>query len=362
MRGANKYQDAVWSYVSAEQRIPADHPLRAIRKMVDEVLDDLSPHLSRLYSRFGRPSVAPEKLLRALLLQVLYSIRSERQLMEQLDYNLLYRWFVGLAMDDPIWDATVFSKNRRRLLDGEVAQAFFERVLEMAKRQQLLSEEHFSVDGTLLEAWASQKSFQKKEGAAGRDDDDRGNPSVDFHGEQRTNATHQSTTDPQARLYRKGPGKEARLCYMGHVLTENAHGLVVDTRVTMASGTAEVEAAQEMVGARRRRRRITVGGDKKYDQHGFVRALREMGVTPHVAQNRKGRRSAIDGRTTGRPGYQVSQRKRKLVEQLFGWLKTVGPMRRVKHRGLMRVAWMFTFTAAVYNVVRMVNLAGEAAA
>lgn len=362
MRGANKHQDGMWSYVGAEQRIPADHPLRTIRKMVDEVLEELSPRLSRLYSRFGRPSVAPERLLRALLLQALYSIRSERQLMEQLDYNLLFRWFVGLAMDDPIWDATVFSKNRQRLLEGEVAQAFFERVLEMARRQDLLSEEHFSVDGTLLEAWASQKSFQKKGRAAGADDDDPGNPSVDFHGEQRTNATHQSTTDPQARLYRKGPGKEARLCYMGHVLTENGHGLVVDTRVTMANGTAEVEAAQEMVRARRGRRRITVGGDKNYDQHGFVRALREMGVTPHVAQNQKGRRSAIDGRTTTRAGYQVSQRKRKLVEQLFGWLKTVGPMRKLKHRGLMRVAWMFTFSAAVYNLVRMVNLAREAAA
>ena len=358
MRGDDLQQDAMFSYVSPERRVPADHPLRPIRRMVDQVLKGLSSHFDTLYSSTGRPSIAPEKLLRTLLLQVLYTVRSERLLLEQLDYNLLFRWFVGLNTDDPVWDATVFSKNRERLLRGAVAQAFFEQILKLARQQDLLSDEHFTVDGTLIEAWAGQKSFQKKEGSGTPPPDDPGNPTVDFHGEKRSNQTHQSKTDPEARLYKKGPGKEAKLSYQGQVLMENRNGLVTSTRLTQATGTAEREAAVDMAQqiAGRDRHRVTVGADKAYDTHAFVQELRELKVTPHVAQNTRNRSSAIDGRTTRHAGYAISQRKRKRVEEIFGWIKTVGLMRKTRHRGLARVGWMFTFTAAVYNLVRIRNL------
>jgi len=362
MRGDDLQQDAMFSYVSPERRVPADHPLRPIRRMVDQVLKGLSGHFDTLYSSTGRPSIAPEKLLRTLLLQVLYTVRSERLLLEQLDYNLLFRWFVGLNMDDPVWDATVFSKNRERLLKGEVAQAFFEQVLKLARQQDLLSDEHFTVDGTLIEAWAGQKSFQKKDTPVGPPPDDPGNPTVDFHGEKRSNQTHQSKTDPEARLYKKGPGKEAKLSYQGQVLMENRNGLVTGTRLTPATGTAEREAAVEMAQqiAGRDGHRVTVGADKAYDTHDFVRELRDLKVTPHVAQNSQNRSSAIDGRTTRHAGYALSQRKRKQVEEIFGWIKTVGLMRKTRHRGLARVGWMFTFTAAAYNLVRIRNLGAVA--
>jgi transposase len=322
--------------------------------MVDRVLDRLSVRLDELYSKVGRPSIPPERLLRALLLQVLYTIRSERMLMEQLDYNLLFRWFVGLNTDDPVWDPTVFTKNRQRLLEGEIAQAFFQEVLAVARERDLLSDEHFSVDGTLIEAWAGHKSFRRR----GKDPDEPGSPGEEFRGETRTNATHESATDPEARLYRKGPGKEAKLCYMGHVLMDNRHGLVVDARLTQASGTAERQAAQEMVRAarRRRRKRLTVGADKAFDTQDFVARLRELGVTPHVAQSTRNRSSAIDGRTTRHPGYELSQWKRKLIEQSFGWMKTVGALRKTRHRGEPRVGWMFIFCLAAFDLVRIRNL------
>jgi len=356
MRGdEQEQQGAMWSYVPMERRIPLDHPLRRMRPLVDAVLGELSPRFDELYSRIGRPSIAPEKLLRALLLQVLYTIRSERLLMEQLDYNLLFRWFVGLEMDDPIWNATVFTKNRERLLAGEIARAFFERVVAQARERGLLSDEHFTVDGTLVEAWASLKSFKRKD-AAGTPPDDPGNPTVNFHGERRSNATHASTTDPDARLSRKGDSREAKLGYAGHVLMENRHGLAVAGAVTRSSGYAERAAGLEMIGAQERGGRVTLGADKGYDTRDFVGAVRLLGVTPHVAQNTSRRASAIDGRTTRHAGYALSQQRRKRVEEIFGWLKTVGLMRKTRHRGLRRVAWMFTFTLAAYNLVRIRNL------
>ena len=340
--------------------MPAEHPLRAIRAMVDTALRELSPQFATLYSRVGRPSIAPEKLLRALLLQMLYTVRSERLLMEQLDYNLLFRWFVGLEMDDPIWNPTVFTKNRERLLAGDVARAFLDRVVAQARERGLLSNEHFTVDGTLVEAWASLKSFKRKDAPA-PPPDDPGNPTVNFHGERRSNATHASTTDPQARLARKGDSHEARLYYGGHVLMENRNGLAVGGCVLPASGYAERAAALELLGALRRWRRITLAGDKGYDIRDFVAAIRLLGVTPHVAQNTARRASAIDGRTTRHPGYEVSQRFRKRVEEIFGWLKTIGLMRKTRHRGTRRVDWVFTFALAAYNLVRMRNLATQAA-
>jgi len=359
MRGDDSDDTRMWSYVPQEQRIPADHPLRPIRRMVDEVLDRLSPRFDKLYSKVGRPSIPPERLLRALLLQVLYTIRSERMLMEQLDYNMLFRWFVGLNMDDPIWDPTVFTKNRQRLLEGNIAQAFFKEVLALAGEKGLTSDEHFTVDGTLIEAWAGNKSYRRRHPGSSKGPDEPGAGSgEDFHGEKRTNATHQSTTDPQAKLYRKGPGKEAKLCYLGHVLMENRNGLVVDGRLTQATGTAERDAAEEMVRAakRRHRGRLTVGGDKGFDTQGFVAALRAMGVTPHVAQNESHRRSAIDSRTTRHKGYELSQWKRKLIEQVFGWMKTVGVLRKTRHRGAPRVGWMFIFCLAAFDLLRIRNL------
>jgi len=351
----------MFSYISPEARVPHDHPLRAIRAMVEAVLKELSPQLDRLYAQSGRPSIAPEKLLRALLLQVLYTVRSERLLMEQLDYNLLFRWFSGLNVDDPVWDPTTFTKNRERWLAGDVAQAFFEHVLAQAREHQLLSDDHFTVDGTLIEAWAGQKSF-KSNGVPALPDppDDPGNPRINFRGERRTNATHASTTDPEARLYKKAKGQEAKLCYLGHVLMENRHGVVVDTQLTQATGTAEREAALAMAEEIPGPHRVTLGGDRNYDTQAFVSDLREVQVTPHVAQHTTGRTSAIDGWTTRHPGYAISQRKRKQVEEIFGWLKTVGLLRTTRHRGMARVGWMFTFAAAVYNLVRMRTLVAVA--
>ncbi len=333
MRGQDTQQDAMFSYVSLEERIPADHPLRAIRVMADRALAALSPLFSELYAPTGRESIPPERLLRALLLQVLYTIRSERQLMEQMAYNLLYRWFVNLNMDDAVWDVTVFTKNRDRLLEGEVAQAFFEQVLAQARAAALLSDEHFTVDGTLIEAWAGHKSFKRKDEPPAPPADGTRNPTVNFKKEKRKNKTHQSTTDPDCRLFKKSEGAGAQLCYMGHVLMENRNGLAVSARLTQADGTAERDACLDMLQDIGGDRRITVGGDKNYDVHDFVDTLRSLKVTPHVAQNDTNRKSAIDGRTTRHPGYGVSMNKRKRVEEIFGWLKTVG-LTRILSTGL----------------------------
>jgi transposase len=354
MRGSDEQPGSMFSYVSLEERVPPDHPLREIRRITDRALERLSPRFGTLYINFGRPSIPPEKLLRALLLQALYTIRSERQLMEQLDYNLLFRWFVGLGMDDGVWSPTTFTKNRDRLLDGDIAAAFFDAVLIHAGRERLLSDDHFTVDGTLLEAWASQKSFQP------RDQDPPagggGNPTVNFHGQRRSNATHQSTTDPDARLYKKARGREARLGYLGHVLMEHRSGLIVQATVTPADGHGERDAALVMIERLPGRHRITVAGDKGYDTRAFVAELRTMHVTPQVAQHTTGRRSAIDARTTRHAGYAISQQKRKLVEQGFGWMKTIGGLRKLRHRGGALVNWVFTFTAAAYNIVRLRRL------
>jgi transposase len=353
MRGKDHQQSGMFSYISAEQRVPKDHPLRAIRIMVDAALKESSWRFDAVYASNGRPSIAPEKLVRALLLQVLYTVRSERLLMEQLDYNFLFRWFVGLNIDDPVWDVTVFTKNRERLLVADVAQGFFTAVLDQASAHGLLSNEHFTVDGTLIEAWAGHKSFKRKGDERRTPPDDPGNPSVDFHGERRTNATHQSTTDPEARLARKGPGKEAKLCYAGHVQMDNRHGLVINTRLTQASGSAEAQAALAMATEIGGRHRITLGADKGYDRKDLVRELRAHQVTPHFARKIY---SAIDRRTTRHAGYAISQVRRKRVEEIFGWFKTVAGLRKTRHRGTDRVGWMFTFAAAAYNLVRMRTL------
>jgi transposase len=356
MRGDDLRTDSLFSYVSCEARVPEDHPLRPIRVIVDVALDALSPEFECLYAPIGRPSIPPEKLLRALLLQAFFSVRSERQLMEQLDYNLLFRWFVGLGVDDPVWDVTVFTKNRERLLKGEVAAAFFHAVLHQPRVEALLSDEHFSVDGTLIEAFASLKSFRPRDETGDEPPAGGGrNGERDFHGEQRTNQSHASTTDPDARLYRKGLGKEARLCHMGHLLMENRHGLIVDTLVTPASGTAEREAALAMLGRQIGRHRATLAADRAYDAACFVTELRALNVTPHVAQN-TARRSAIDGRTTRHRGYAASQRVRKRIEEAFGWIKTTGGLRKTRHRGTDRVGWVFTLTAAACNLVRLPKL------
>jgi transposase len=360
MRGGDVRSSALFSYVSCEARVPKDHPLRPIRQIVDEALAALSPEFAKLYAKLGRPSIPPERLLRALLLQAFYSVRSELQLMEQLDYNLLFRWFVGLSMDEAVWDETVFTKNRERLIEGDIARRFMAAVLNQGPVKALLSDDHFSVDGTLIEAWASIKSFRPKDGggeppAPGR------NGERDFHGEKRSNETHASTTDPDARLYRKGPGQPAKLAYLGHVLMENRHALVVDTRLTLATGMAEREAGLEMVAARPGTHRITLGADKAYDVAEFVGDLRAYNVTPHVAQNTANRRSAIDRRTTRHPGYALSGRVRKRIEEVFGWAKGAAGFRKTHHRGLARVGWMFTLTATAYNLVRLPKLTGAAA-
>jgi transposase len=355
MRGTDGKQGELYSYVSLEARIPADHPLRKLRGMVDQGLKGMNPDFEEMYSRMGRPSIPPEQLLRALLIQVLYTVRRERMLMEQLDYNLLFRWFVGLGIDDPVWHPTTFTQNRERLLGQEISRRFFEEVLKQAKGAGLLSSEHFTVDGTFIEAWASQKSFRRKDDS----DDPPGpgrNAEADWRGEKRTNDTHESKTDPDARLRKKG-GDGAKLVHHGHVVTENKNGLVVATEVTRAEGNAEAEAAGRLLERRGTKRPGTVGGDKGYDQRPFIEAVRELGMTPHVAQNNSGtRESVIDDRTTRHPGYAVSQRRRKRVEEVFGWMKTVGILRKVRHRGTALVGWIFEFAAAAYNLVRMRNL------
>ena len=351
MRGHDEQTQHMFSYLSPEQRVPADHPLRAVRALTAHALKTMS---RRWYAKTGRPSVPPEQLLRALVLQVLYTVRSERLLMEELNYNLLFRWFVGLNMDDPVWHPTTFTKNRDRLLAGDVAVAFFDAVRAQARAADLLSDEHFTVDGTQLEAWASLKSFQQRDAAPGAPPDDPGNPTVNFHGERRRNDTHASTTDPEALLHRKGLGKEAKLAYRGHVLLDHRHGLVANVCATHATGTAERDAAVVLLDASASPG-STVAADQGYDVASFVATVRGLALTPHVAQ--KARWSAIDGRTTRHDaGYHVSQRKRKLVEQVFGWMKTVGGLRKLRHRGVALVDWQLTFAAATYNLVRLRNL------
>jgi transposase len=358
MRGIEEAQDGLFSFVSLEERVPADHPLRAIRAMVDRALSELHERLTQQYAGGGRPSIPPEQLLRASLLQILYSIRSERLLVEQLDYNLLFRWFVGLTIEAPVWNHSTFSKNRERIFTTELAAAFLERIVAQARAAKLLSGEHFSVDGTLIQAWASQKSFRPRgEKELGPPEGGGRNPTVDYKGTPRSNATHASTSDPDARLYRKGKGCEAKLGYLGHVLMENRHGLVVGAEVTQATGTAEREAAVRMVTEVPGSQRLTLGGDKGYDTAEFVQDLRARCVTPHVAQNtaRSGG-SALDRRTTRHPGYEVSQKKRKVIEEIFGWSKTVGLIRQVKLRGVERIGALFSLHAAAYDLVRMRNL------
>jgi transposase len=357
MRGIDHQQSDMFSYLSPEQRVRKDHPLRAVRAMTDEILERMSPLFDAMYSAGGRPSIAPEKLLRAQLLQMLYSVRSERLLMEEIDYSILYRWFVGLNLDEAVWDATTFTKNRDRLLEAAVAKEFLAQVVEQARVAGLISDEHFTVDGTLLEAWASLKSFQPKDKQDGPPPDDNGNPTVDFHGQKRSNETHESKTDPDALLARKGKGKEAKLSYNGDLLIENRNGLIVNAELLQANGRAERDAALVMLEQLGGNGRVTVGGDKGYDTAEFVDQCRHMNVTPHVAQNtaRPGG-SAIDARTTRHAGYDRSQKKRKRIEECFGWLKDIALMRKLKHRGLFKVGWIFTFAAAAYNLVRMRKL------
>lgn len=347
----------MYSYISPEDRVRRNHPLRSIRTMADEALQAMSARFDSMYAKIGRPSIPPEKLLRAQLIQMLYSVRSERLLMEEIDYSMLFRWFVGMNLDEPVWDATVFTKNRNRLLEGDVAREFLHAVLAQARARDLTSDEHFTVDGTLIEAWASLKSFRREDQTQEPPSDDPGNPTVNFHGEERSNKTHTSLTDGDARLARKGSGKEARLSYNGNLLTENRNGLIVGTELFQANGTAERDAALVMLERIATPSQVTVRADKGYDTKDFVAECRQMNVTPHVAQNvkRKGG-SAIDGRTTRHAGYVVSQRKRKRIEECFGWLKTIALMRKVRHRGIEKVGWLFTFAAAAYNLVRLRNL------
>jgi len=358
MRGGDARSGSLFSYVDLEARVPKSHPLRAIRELVNEALAALEKEFSALYSPLGWPSIPPEMLLRAMLLQAFYSIRSERQLMERLEFDLLFRWFVGLGIDDSVWDHSVFSKNRDRLLEGDIAAKFLTAVLEQPRVKRLLSTDHFSIDGTLIEAWASMKSFKPKEGADEPPFESGGrNKEADFHGEKRSNETHVSMTDPEARLYRKGPGKEAKLCFIGHALMENRNALFVDACLTPADGHAERIAALHMIEPRADRpRAITLGADKAYDAEDFVNELRAMKVTPHVAQNVSGRTSAIDARTTRHVGYAISQRIRKKIEEGFGWIKTIARQEQTKFRGCERAGWAFTFAAAAYNLVRLPKL------
>jgi len=359
MRGAFADQGGLFSYISPEARVPTSHPLRKIRALVREVLGELNRSLGKLYASEGRPSIPPEHLLSALLLQVFYGIRSERQLMEQLDYNLLYRWFVGLSPDNPVWDPTTFTKNRDRLQNGEVFTQFMSKLLNHPQVKPLLSDDHFSVDGTLIEAWASQKSFRPKDGSG---DGDGG---ANFHGQKRKNDTHASTTDPDSRLYRKAAGREAKLCYMGHATMENRHGLAVAGMVTHANGAAERSASEMMLKTKAKEagRRITAGEDKAYDTADHVANLRALNVTPHVTQNNgvtktgKIRRSAIDERTTRHAGYGMSQSRRAMIECIFGWGKQHGTMRKTKHRGIRRVATNFILNLIAYNLIRIPKLA-----
>jgi len=361
VRGGDDRTGSLFSYVDLEARVRADHPLRAIQAIVNEALSALEVAFAALYSPLGRPSIPPEKLLRAMLLQAFYSIRSERQLMERLEYDLLFRWFVGLGIDDAVWDHSVFSKNRDRLVEGDIAAKFLAAVLAQPRVNKLLSTDHFSVDGTLIEAWASMKSFKPRDGSDEPPPDGGRNAEVDFHGQKRSNQTHSSTTDADARLYKKGPGKEAKLCFIGHGLMENRSSLLVDTCLTPADGHAERVAALHMIEPRADRpRSITLGGDKNFDVADLVNELRSMNVTPHVAQNTSGRSSAIDGRTTRHGGYTVSQRIRKRIEEAFGWIKTIAGQEKTRFRGVDRVGWAFTFAAAAYNLVRLPKLLAEA--
>lgn len=363
MRGYKEaQQEDMFSYVSMEDAVPADHPLRRIKAFIEPIFEEMWSDFDGLYSGVGRPSIPPEQLLKALLLQVLFTIRSETQLVEQLRYNLLYRWFVGLGMSGRVWDRSTFSKNRERLIEGEIADEFFSQVVGLAEKMKLVSKDHFSVDGSLIEAWASLKSFQKKESEQDNKTDDSGdagrNQSVDFHGEKRSNVTHESKTDPDAKLYTKSKGQTAKLSFMGHVTMENRNGLAVDTRVTAPGYHAEPDAALEMAQGLTDGRRKTLGGDKHYDQQSLTDGLKEMNIASHAAQNIHSRRhtSSINGRTTRHGGYQISQRKRKRIEEIFGWLKTIGLMRRPMVRGLNKMGWMFSFSVAVYNLVRINNL------
>jgi transposase len=357
MRGVDHQQADMFSYLSPEQRVRQDHPLRAVRAMTDEILGNMSPLFEAMYAEGGRPSIPPEKLLRAQLLQMLYSVRSERLLMEEIDYSILFRWFVGLNLDEKVWDATSFTKNRDRLLEAAVAKEFLAQVVERARLAGLVSDEHFTVDGTLLDAWASLKSFRPKDEQPGAPPDDPGNPTVDFHGEKRSNQTHESKTDGDALLARKAKGKEAKLSYSGNLLVENRNGLIVDAELLEANGRAERDAALVMLEQVPGDGQITVGGDKGFDTQQFVAECRHMNVTPHVAQNtNRAGGSAIDARTTRHTGYAISQKKRKRIEECFGWLKDVALLRKLKHRGLFKVGWIFTFAAAAYNLVRMRKL------
>jgi transposase len=360
MRGRDDQRGQVGGYVDPEAMVPPDHPLRQIRPLVNGALARLSPDFDELYSLTGRPSVPPEQLLRALLLQAFFTVRSERQLMEQLTYNILFRWFVGRSIEAPVWEVTVFTKNRDRLLEGDIAHGFLRAILADPQVKHLLSSDHFSVDGTLIEAWASMKSFRPKDGSGEPPGPGR-NGARDFHGEARSNETPASSTDPDARLYKKAQGQAAKLCHMGHVLIENRSCLVVDARTTLATGTAEREAAVAMIGAIPGQHRITVGCDKAYDTTDFVADMRGLDATPHVTQNDTGRRSAIDGRTTRHPGYQVSRLVRKPIEEAFGWVKTIGGQRKTRYRGTPRVGWMFTLAAAAYDLIRLPKLLGAAA-
>ena len=362
MRGDDHKTGKLFSYVDLEARVRRDHPLRAIRLIVNEALLELEREFAGLYAPIGRPSIPPEKLLRAMLLQAFYSIRSERLLMERLEYDLLFRWFVGIGVDDAVWDHSVFSKNRDRLLEGDIATKFLAAMLAQPKVKKLLSSDHFSVDGTLIEAWASMKSVKPKNGSGEPSAQGGGrNAEADFHGQKRLNDTHASTTDPDARLYRKGKGKETKLCFIGHGLMENRHGLLVDACLTLADGHAERAAALHMMEPRADRpTAITLGADKAYDAEDFVDELRSMNVTPHVAQNTSGRSSAIDGRMTRHGGYAVSQRIRNRIEEAFGWIKTIAGQEKSRFRGRDRVGWAFTFAAAAYNLVRLPKLLAEA--
>ncbi len=357
MRGVDHQQADMFSYLSPEQRVRQDHPLRAVRAMTGEILGNMSPLFEAMYAEGGRPSIPPEKLLRAQLLQMLYSVRSERLLMEEIDYSILFRWFVGLNLDEKVWDATSFTKNRDRLLEAAVAKEFLAQVVERARLAGLVSDEHFTVDGTLLDAWASLKSFRPKDEQPGAPPDDPGNPTVDFHGEKRSNETHESKTDPDALLARKAKGKEAKLSYSGNLLVENRNGLIVDAELLEANGRAERDAALVMLEQMPGDGQITVGGDKGFDTQEFVSECRHMNVTPHVAQNtNRAGGSAIDARTTRHSGYAISQKKRKRIEECFGWLKDIALLRKLKHRGLFKVGWIFTFAVAAYNLVRMRKL------
>lgn len=356
MRGMEEKQINAFCYISMDDRIPARHPIRPFKVMVNEILRNMDTDLESIYEDSGRPSIAPEYLLRASILQILYTIRSERQLMEQIDFSILFRWFVGISLDAPVWDHSTFTKNRDRLLQSDIARLFFSKVVERARKKKFLSDEHFTVDGTLIEAWASMKSFQPKnpeDPNTGGSEESR-NPERDFHGEQRKNATHESKTDKEARLYKKAKGSESKLAYMGHVLMENRNGLAVDIEVTPANGKAERSAALKMASRLPGTRRLTLGADKGYAAKEFATELREMNITPHIARRKRGK--SVDGRTTRHEGYAVSQKKRKRVEEIFGWAKTVGLIRKAKMRGQAKIDWLFTMSIAVFNLVRMRNM------